>query len=37
MTREEVIKYLEQHGYIDGEVEDMCIEALDWTEEGEQI
>lgn len=28
MTREEVIKYLEQHGFIDDEVKDMCIEAL---------
>ena len=29
MTREEVIKYLEQHGFIDDEVKDMCIEALE--------
>ena len=28
MTREEAIKYLEQHAFIDDVVKDMCIEAL---------
>lgn len=28
MTREEAIKYIEQHNHIDDEVKDMCIEAL---------
>lgn len=28
MTREEAIRYLERHGFIDDEVKDMCIEAL---------
>lgn len=28
MTKAEVIKYIEQHAYIDDEVKDMCIEAL---------
>lgn len=29
MTREEAIKYLEQHAFIDDEVKDMCIESLE--------
>lgn len=29
MTREEAIKYLEQHGFISDDVKDMCIEALE--------
>lgn len=28
MTREEAIKYIEQHNHIDDVVKDMCIEAL---------
>ena len=28
MTPQEVIKYLEHHGYISDDVKDMCIEAL---------
>ena len=28
MTREDAIRYLERHGFIDDEVKDMCIEAL---------
>lgn len=28
MTPQEAIKYLEQHGYIDDCVKDMCIEVL---------
>ena len=29
MTREDVIKYIEQHNHIDDVVKDMCIEALE--------
>lgn len=29
MTVQEVIKYLEQHGFIADEVKDMCIQALE--------
>lgn len=29
MSREEAIKYIEQHAFIDDEVKDMCIEALE--------
>lgn len=29
MERQEVIKYLDQHGFIDDEVKDMAIEALE--------
>ena len=29
MTREEAIKYIEQHSFIDDVVKDMCIEALE--------
>lgn len=29
MTREEVIKYLERHGFIADDVKDMAIEALE--------
>ncbi len=29
MTKAEAIKYIEQHAFIDDEVKDMCIEALE--------
>jgi hypothetical protein len=31
MKNEEVIKYLEQHGYIDDVVKDICIAAIEKT------